>query len=162
MPEVELTVMEVRGQNFKITVTEGGWFSAKIGENTVQAETLTALRTKLLTATKTAATKVSVPFTMVVDGKVVQATATGVHGSTGNITIRIDKTRKAESLPSYCNYAFKRMTDAEVEELQGLLLAKEEAIRAVELFQRERKFNIGTHVRDLVAGLVKEMQDAAE
>lgn len=90
---MKLTTLSVRNQDFLVEVDEQGRFSAELSGATLYASTLEDLTTKLMTATKKAAAKLSIP---IISPSGNRGTVTGQHGANGNLLVTWEDGHKSQ------------------------------------------------------------------
>jgi hypothetical protein len=143
--QTDARTLDVRGKQVPWTVNDRGIFHAEVDGVHYSDDTLDALRTKLVAATKRKAVKVHVPFVASYKPQfgsisLRRAVVAGRHQSTGNLLI------KWESGPSqqHADYhdALRDLSDEEFEEGARLLLTLNAADAAWKRFKTAREVNL--------------------
>ena len=150
--------LEVRGQKFSIAVSNQGWFSALVDGHELTAETLNALRDKLIAATRKASAKLDIHFCKLMsDGKVVPGVVTGVHGANGNLLIRWSDTKRTVQESSWASRDEPRVSPLNADEVarwRQLCLNRQAAEKAIASFLGPRKLDL----RKLVERAMKDSE----
>src|SRR4029077_2689809 len=131
---VEIDPLDIRGQKIPIFVRRSGdGFVASLGDKGFYAESIEALRLKLMAATKRVSVKIDVPFTQVTDSGVRHGTVTSVHGSTGNFMVLWTHALRAELEPPHLARTYRRFTPEETAEAVRLA----DAVKAAEAAKKK-------------------------
>jgi hypothetical protein len=147
-PAGMITISE---KDYPIEVDDWGrWICPSLA---VEAPTRDGLEEKAKRAAAKAKVKVEVPFTAFrqrhFGGPAIFAdyTASGVHGGTGNVMMRDDKTGKSLQFLSYDHgKALRRLTDEEKQEGHHLLEAHTAAKRAWDTWLSDHSLNLAAEV----------------
>ncbi len=153
--------MDVRGTEVEVTVDEHGIFHATLGQASFAAETYKSLHERLITASRRAAVKVSVPFTTLIrdrlsDSKHVirNGTATGIHATTREILVRWDD-GSAGKLRGYSYDVMERLDADETATLASMITASDEARDSLLAFMAARKLSIHRVITEAQEGRLR-------
>lgn len=159
----EIRPIETGGVEWKVTVNEVGWFTARhptYGE--VGADKYDDLTEKARRATTTQKIKVSVPYARLAQlrGKWtwVKGEATGIHGGTGNVLYREGK--DAGQLTGYGRDYLKVPTEQDQQTIIDLLEIRDQADKDAGALQKVYEFNSGLKAE--VQAAVREARGGAE
>ncbi|MDP9325708.1 MAG: hypothetical protein M3O87_04130 [Candidatus Dormibacteraeota bacterium] len=147
--------LEVRGQSFKIRVTGNGRFLADpgAGQVNISADTLEALRARLLEETKRRAVKLAIPAVLDENRPGAaprRVTLTGIHASNRDLLWReADGTPNREA--SYNARWMQPLSPQEFQELTDLVGAFEEARQALDAFRGEHSLDARAVLRERLA-----------
>jgi hypothetical protein len=134
---VEIDPLDIRGQKIPTFVRrDGSGFEASLGDKRFYAESVEALRLKLMAATKRVSVKIDVPFTQVSDSGIRHGTVTSVHGSTGNFMVLWTHSLRAEQESPYLSHTYRPFTPEEAAEVARLIDAVKAAEAAKKKFLR--------------------------
>jgi hypothetical protein len=154
--------VEVRGKDYPVELHPDGSFRARVGDRGVSAESLEALRTKLLDATRRQKMKIAVPFTMVLHGEARDGTATGTHAATGRVLVTWADGVK-EQYQSYGTAdVLRRLTPEEKQEVKRLYEASKVANKALKTYVDERALRMRDAIREAEEDEIEKMKAAEE
>jgi hypothetical protein len=152
---VEIDPLDIRGQKVPTFVRRSGdGFCASLGGKDFYAESVEALRLKLMAATKRVSVKIDVPFTQVTDSGVRHGTVTSVHASTGNFMVLWTHAPRPEQESPYLARTYRPFEPEEAAEATRLI----DAVKAAEA--AKRKF-LGRILEIRLEDEVKKAIDAA-
>jgi hypothetical protein len=144
MPQI--TRLDIRGTEVPVEVSSHGHFSGRIGDEWFEADTLGALREKLMMASRKAAAGVKVPFTQMHNNEIRHGVATGRHASQRRILVTWDDGKKGQ-LETWGNPAIMwRLQAHEESELRDLMAAERDAREALAAFIAARRTDMGVKV----------------
>lgn len=142
----------VRGVDYAVDVSIHGQFSATYRGETKQADTLDALRDKMMAASKKDSVTINVPYTTRDGGDRV---IVGVHGGNGNAIVtyrdRNGRPKKEQEQMYQLHDVLLPLNAAEKTELKRLDVAEQLAQSAVRRFVDARRFNAEIAARTAIA-----------
>jgi hypothetical protein len=151
----------VDGTTTQIDVdTTSGDFSAVLDGERVKLSTLKGLQEKIKRHIRTSR-KIAIPITLLDDYapgsdkklEIQQVTLTGIHGGSGNVIARNDKTKEVQQLRYFWGTAVRRLTGGEIQEFVQLVKTSRAAAQAVEDWVEERKVTPAALVQKAAEGL---------
>lgn len=154
---LKLRNIDTGGASWEAAVNSNGWFKATHpthGE--VQGDSYSEIEERARKATTIGRVKVSVPYERLAEKSrqggwvTVRGTATGIHGSSGNVLLREGDKSYQERYP---RRHFRPMSDEDRAEMLRLLEASDAADKAAKAIQGKYEFPKGLDeaVRDAVA-----------
>lgn len=147
---MKLKDIDIKGVTVPIEVLDNGHFSADLGEHgKVRAETYDQLVEKLTRALAAKKVSVSIPVIFRLNGAVARGAFTGLHAATGNMLLKIDGKKGGEQIGRWNSTAYLPLKCEE--EYEKLVLAKEEADKAVSDFEKLHQLNIDKLLRESLA-----------
>jgi hypothetical protein len=159
--------IEIRGAFIAWTVSPTGIFQAEMGGENYTAETLEALREKLMTASRKAAVKMLIPVVRINlghsyndDQRLLDYVITGKHGHTKNVMVR-PKLRTGvlgpvEQLSGYSERFLRDLRADERKEGELLLRAYRKASSEWEQWRQPREINPSRLVEDELNKAVRD------
>jgi hypothetical protein len=152
---VEIDPLDIRGQKIPVFVRRSGdGFEASLGDKGFYAESIEALRLKLMAATKRVSVKIDVPFTQVSDSGIRHGIVTSVHAGTGNFMVLWGHAPRPEQESPHLYHTYRPFTAEESSIVQKLT----DAVKVAEAARR--KF-LGSIAEIRLEDEVKKAIDAA-
>lgn len=158
MSLTKLKDYSVDGITFEIQVTGDGTFRTQLDGDWAEATSLKALQEKLKKHIRMTRT-LAIPVTQLenyVDRddrmRITQLTLTGIHGGSGNVLARDEKTQHSEQLRYYRGEIVRRLTGQEIQEFVALVKAAHAATQAVAEWVEARQVD--------PKGLIREAAEA--
>jgi hypothetical protein len=154
------------GVTVPVFAENGAWKAAHAG-HTWRTDTWDQLVDKITRATRQTAVKVEVPVTLVVNKgvqgiKYRRGTATGIHGSNGNVLVTWHSSRGdvKEQVTTWTNnnLYFGDVPDEVLSEYGDLVRVTAEAFKAEDEFRRKHKINLKETVEQAIEAARTESQ----
>lgn len=164
MAKQKLKEFHVDGTSTQIWVEESGDFCAQLDGEWAKAGTLKSLTEKIKRHVRTSR-QIAVPVTLLNDYgaddtkfTIQQVTLTGIHGGSGNVIAKDDKTGETQQLRYFYGTTTRRLTGEEIQQFVALVKLQWEARRRVEEWVEARTIN----ARDLVTKAAATLDPALD
>ena len=166
-PPAPVGTIEVRGKDHNVYLDVYHYFYVEVplddGEiKKVSSETYGGLREQLVSHTRKKSLKVSVPFAVVINGKICQGNATGFHQSNGKMLVAWATGKKDTYEGSYYQKTLRPLDDIDVELLEGLIKQKLVAEKALDDFLAKKTFDVRRAVKEALAAAEDEAKKKEE
>lgn len=139
--------------------TVSGEFSAVLDGERAKSPTLKTLQERIKKHIRTSR-KIAVPVTLLDDYassdtklKITQVTLTGIHGGSGNVIAKDDKTHETQQLRYFYGTCVRRLTGPEIQEFVGLVKALWASQQAVERWVEARTVSPSKLVQEAAQAL---------
>jgi hypothetical protein len=169
-PKVKTETID--GRTFDIHVNGIGQFWTLDDGDSIMAESLDLLLTKLRRMLRTERTRINIPITMLYESRAAagrdvpvyrHAVITGVHSRSGNTLVRFEDTGKSDQLSGFSSDGImcKRLTPAQVKEFEQLAKAVTLADKAYDTFKLDVQLATGRRgVTELIQVELEKAQAA--
>lgn len=156
----KLKTLNIRGQQYEVSVNDGGEFFADVSDETLRAPSLDELKQKLMVATKQKSIKMAIEFEVLnANGSTRLGIVTGIHVNS-NLLVKYADASKTEQERSYSFRVQARpLTELERAEWATICRDKRSAEKREADFRKRVDFDVRGKAREEMARLTGETPD---